>query len=94
MTVQTFYTPEEDQIVITRKQMVGGIVDYAKAMSNEGFHGTGDARFVATIPAVVIEHYCNTHGISFHEWTSNPEVRKRFLNDPEYSDLRIWKGTV
>jgi hypothetical protein len=43
---------------------------------------------------VVIEHYCNVKGITFQQWCNDPEVRRKFLNDPDYSDLRIWKGTV
>lgn len=92
--IKTTFTQGDDQIIVSREQQVGGIVDFAKAMHNEGYHGRSDAKFVATIPAVVIEHYCRIRGISFREWTSNEEVRRAFLNDPDYSDLRIWKGTV
>ncbi len=94
MTVYTKYTEQDDQIIITRAQNVGAIVDHAKALHNEGFHGRPDARLVATIPAVVIEHYCNTHGITYQQWCRDPDVRRRFLNDPDYGDLRIWKGKV
>lgn len=94
MTVQTFYKEEGDKLVITRAQNVGAIVDRNKALSNEGFTGRPDARVVASIPPVVIEHYCNVRGITLHQWMTDPEVRKRFLNDPDYADLRIWKGKV
>lgn len=94
MTIQTHYAHEDDKLVVHRVQNVAAIVDSAKALSNEGFHGRPDARVVARIPEVVIEHYLNTKGISMAEWCRNPEVRRKFLNDPDYSDLRIWKGTV
>lgn len=94
MTVQTFYKEEDDQLVITRTQNVGAHVDMVKALSNEGFTGRPDARVVASIPPVVIEHYCNVKGITLHQWCTDPEIRKRFLNDPDYADLRIWKGKV
>ncbi|MCA3039420.1 MAG: hypothetical protein ING37_02290 [Rhodocyclaceae bacterium] len=94
MTVQTFYKQEDDRIIVTRAQNVGAIVDRAKALSNEGFHGRPDARVVASIPPVVIEHYCNVKGITFQQWCTDPEIRKKFLNDPDYADLRIWKGKV
>lgn len=94
MTVQTSYKVEEDRIVVTRSQNVGAIVDRAKALSNEGFHGRPDARVVASIPNVVIEHYLTLQGKTLRDWTTDPGLRKKFLNDPDYADLRIWKGTV
>jgi len=94
MTVQTFYREEDDKLIVTRKQDVGAIVDYAKACHNEGFHGHSDARVVATIPQVVIEHYLNTRGKTLRDWMTDPELRRQFLNDPDYGDLRIWKGKV
>lgn len=94
MTVQTSYAFEDDKIIVHRTQNVGLIVDSAKALHNEGFHGRPDARVVARIPEVVIEAYINAKGISMQEWCRNPDVRRKFLNDPDYSDLRIWKGTV
>jgi hypothetical protein len=94
MTVQTSYKLEEDQIIVTRSQDVGAIVERAKALSNEGYHGRADARVVASIPPVVIEHYCNLKGVTFHQWCTDPGIRKAFLNDPDYADLRIWKGRI
>lgn len=92
MTVQTSYKLEEDRIVVTRSQNVGAIVDRAKALSNEGFHGRPDARVMASIPGVVIEHYLTLQGKTLRDWMTDPGLRKKFLNDPDYADLRIWKG--
>lgn len=94
MSVQTSYREEDDKIIVQRQQNVGAIVDYAKACHNEGFWGRPDARVVATIPQVVIEHYLNVRGKTLRDWTSDPELRKQFLNDPDYADLRIWKGRI
>lgn len=94
MTIQTHYTFEDDKTIVHRTQNVGAIVDYAKACHNEGFTGTKDIKVLATIPPVVIEHYLNVHGITMHQWCNDPDVRRKFLNDPDYGDLRIWKGKV
>ena len=94
MSIKTTYTEQDGKLIVTRSQNVGAIVDFAKAAHNEGMHGRPDARHVATIPGVVIEHYCNVRGITFRQWCTDPEVRRRFLNDPNYADLRIWKGKV
>lgn len=94
MGVTTQLTEEDGQIIVSRSQDVSAILDFAKAAHNEGKTGRDGGRYVATIPPVVIEHYCNTKGITFKQWVSDPEVRRRFLNDPDYSYLRIWKGKV
>lgn len=94
MTVQTTYTEEDDRLVVTRKQNVGQIVDFAKACHNEGFVGGPDHKVVATIPQVVIEHYLTTRGKTLRDWMTDAELRRQFLNDPDYGDLRIWKGRV
>ena len=41
-----------------------------------------------------IEHYLNVQGKTMHDWMTDPDLRKKFLNDPDYGDLRIWKGRV
>jgi hypothetical protein len=94
MSIQTTYTQEDDRIIVTRSQNVGAIVDRAKALSNEGFHGRPDARVVASIPPVVIEHFLNVQGKTMRDWLNDPGLRKKFLNDPDYADLRIWKGKL
>lgn len=94
MGVQTFYKEEDDKLIIQRKQDVSGIVDFAKACHNEGFVGGPDHKVVATIPQVVIEHYLNTRGKTLRDWMTDGDLRRQFLNDPDYGDLRIWKGRV
>lgn len=94
MSVQTTYKVEDDQIIVQRSQNVGVILDYAKACHNQGFHGGPDHKVVATIPQAVIEHYLNTRGKTLRDWMTDPDLRRQFLNDPDYGDLRIWKGRV
>lgn len=94
MTVFTKYSEQGDDIIVTRGQNVGAIVDYAKACHNEGFVGGPDHKVVATIPQVVIEHYLNTRGKTLRDWMTDGDLRRQFLNDPDYGDLRIWKGKV
>jgi hypothetical protein len=70
------------------------VLERAKALHNEGFHGSGEMKHAACIPNVVIEQYCNKHKISFQEWMANPEHIRRMLNDPDNSMFRIWPGRV
>jgi hypothetical protein len=90
----TWHDHGDEGAVIVRAQQVGAIVDQCKALSNEGFHGLSDFKHVARIPNVVVEHYCNTHGVSFQEFTRNPEHMRRIVNDPAFADLRIAPGKI
>ena len=80
--------------VVVREQYVGDIRDYCIARHNEGHHGASDMKLMASLPAVVIEHYCNVNGITFREWMKNPEHVKRMVNDPALADFRIAPGRM
>lgn len=83
-----------DKVIIERAQDVGDILREAKARSNEGLHGSNDLKHAMTIPNVILEAYCNTHGITFSELMANEDHIKNILNDPSLSHFRIWKGRV
>lgn len=79
---------------VLREQYVGDIRDYCIARHNEGLHGSSDFRLMASLPAVVIEHYCNVNQVSFREFMQNPEHVKRMVNDPALADFRIAPGRM
>lgn len=56
--------------------------------------GTKDVKHAARLPNVLIEQYCNTHGIGFDEFCQNKVHVKAMLNDPALSSFRIWPGRV
>lgn len=93
--IKTRYVDHDaDGFVVQREQNVGRIVDYAKALHNEGLHGSADMKLKMVIPSIVVEHYCNVHGITLREWISNPEHAKRMFNSPEFADLRVAPGAM
>jgi hypothetical protein len=92
--IKTTYAESDDALIVHREQNVGAIVDYAKARHNEGHHGFSDFQLKMVLPAVVVEHYCNFHQISFKEFMNNPEHVKRMNNSPEFSDLRVAPGRM
>ncbi len=81
-------------LVITRQQNVADHVDYCKARANEGLHGFPDFKLKASIPVLVVEHYCATNQITLREFVANPEHAKRIVNDPAFADLRIAPGRM
>jgi len=84
----------DEGFAVVREQYVGDIRDYCIARHNSGHHGTKDMRLMASFPAVVIEHYCNTHGVTFREFMNNPDHAKRMVNDPALADFRIAPGVM
>lgn len=84
----------DDGAVVVREQYVGDIRDNCIARRNEGYHGTKDFRLMASLPPVLIEHYCNVNQITFREFMHNPEHVKRMVNDPALADFRIAPGRM
>ena len=66
----------------------------AQAMQAAGLHGSKDMRLAASVPAVLVERYCNQAGIDMAEFNSSHDHKKRLLNDPALAAFRIWPGRV
>jgi len=92
--VRTGYVEEGDDVHIVREQLTGPILDACAELRNSGMHGSKDMRHVASVPHVVVEHYCNVNGIDLREFMANPEHARRLLNSPEFSDFRVAPGRV
>lgn len=85
-----------DEIAVERRGDAKGVAELTKKMHNEGWGSTpsGDMKYAASIPDVIIEKYCNDHQITFEELMSNPDHARRMLNDPDLAAFRVWKGRV
>lgn len=92
--VKTVIALEDGALVTGTVQDCTAIIDNAKAMHNEGHHGSSDMRLAARVPFVVVEKYCNDKGITFQEFSQQEMHKVAFLNDPDYRSLRVWGGRV
>lgn len=92
--VESYIAEEDGKVITGTVQDMTPYAERAKAMSNEGLHGSKDLRHLASLPFAAIETYCNVNGISYQEWSTNPAHIKRMLQDPSLSDFRIHKGAV
>ena len=88
------YIPETDTTAVERIQDCEPILDTTTALRNEGIVGSNEMRHAATFPAVVVETYCNTRGITFAEFMQNTDHVAAMLRDPDLSGFRIWKGRI
>lgn len=84
----------DDTVVVASVEDVEPLLDYTKAMHNEGHHGSNDMKFAGSIPNVLIEDYCTKAGITYEEWCQNKDHVKRLLNDPAIGHFRVWKGRI
>lgn len=66
----------------------------AKAMQAAGQFGGSEMRLAASVPAVLVERYCNQAGIDMAEFNASQKHKKRLLNDPALAHFRIWPGRV
>ena len=93
--LKTFIGMQGGDLITGSSQDCTPIAEMAKAIHNSGYEGPSkDMKWAASIPNVLIEHYCNTAGISMHEFSRSQEHKKRLLTDPANADFRIWRGQI
>jgi len=92
--LRTFAKLEGDNLITGSVQDCTPYMERAKALHNEGFHGSKDMRLAATIPDVLVEKYCNDNGITFQEFMRDKTHIKRMCNDPALKAFRVWPGRI
>ena len=90
------WSENSEGLVVERKQVgIADHIDYCQARQNEGFHGpSSDFKLKASIPAILVEHYCQQHGITIKEFLGNQEHIRRMVNDPDLAYFRIAPGRM
>lgn len=91
--LQTVIALQDGALVTGTVQDCDPIAESAKALAQAGNHGK-DLRHVARVPKVFIERYLHEAGISYAEFASNPEHKRRLLMDPRIAHFRVWPGAV
>lgn len=92
--VTSYMAAEDGKIITGTVQDCTPILEDAQARHKAGAIGSSDMRHAARIPTSVIEQYCNTNGITYEEWMTNPVHMRRMLTDPDLSGFRIWTGST
>lgn len=93
--IQETWSENSDGLVIERKQTgIADHIDYCQARANEGFHGAKDFQLKASIPSILVEHYCQQKGITLREFMGNREHIRAVVNDPSLSLFRIAPGRM
>jgi len=92
MRLETRIFTQDDRLVIGRSQDCTPIAEDAVRRHNDGLHGTSDVKHAARIPNVIVEKYCNDHGVTFQDFMADPVHIKRLVQHPDNAMFRIWKG--
>lgn len=70
------------------------IRDACVLLHNEGRHGSKEMRYYGEVTPFMLQKYCDKNGVTWDQAMQNPEHFRRILNDPENSDMRVWKGRI
>lgn len=88
---------EEGGLLIHSVQDVEPILEANKALQvsgHDGYSGERERRRVATIPAIVRQHFLTTEGWDPWQPQRYPEKMAQLLNDPDWAWLRTAPGRV
>lgn len=70
-------------------------VNHAKELHNTGKTTTGMGdKHVASIPIPVLTDWAQKRGKTFSDMMQDQNLMKQFLEDPDNSVFRIWKGAL
>lgn len=92
--VTRYFDHGDEGGVVVREQLVGPVVDVCKELHHAGLHGTKDRKHVASVPVIVIEHFCKVRGITLSTFMRDQHLKRQFLDSPEFADFRIWPGRM
>lgn len=70
------------------------IVDAVKERHNAGHFGASDFRYYGEVTGFMLQSYCDKTGVTWDEAMRDPSHFRRILNDPENSNMRVWKGRI
>jgi hypothetical protein len=74
---------------------VSDAIERAQALHKEGFHQTGMGdKHVASIPISLLTEWAQKRGKTFADVMQDDDLMKAFLEDPDNSFCRIWKGKL
>lgn len=70
-------------------------VELAKELHNIGAHTTGMGdKHVASIPVQALVEWAQARGKTYADMMQDNQLMKQFLEDPDNSVFRIWKGAL
>lgn len=86
------YEEEGDTLIIENSQDCSPIIqDVVKLRDNAKGE---DMWHLGRIPAIIVEKYCNTVGITFRDFMQDKTHINRIMNDADYKHFRVFEGAL
>lgn len=89
------YDAHDDQAYIQRVQDVSSVLDHNREKRDSHNRYKSEVfNHKARIPTTIAEQWCKAQGLKYSEFLSNPDILKRFLNDPDNAPWLTIKGRI
>lgn len=94
--IDTILHDDGEKLAIERIADVQPVLDEVAEIKKHtnGMSATREIAHVGRIPGIIIEQYCNEHGIDFYTFMNEDVHIHRILTDANYSRFRIWEGRL
>ena len=98
-TTTTMHDTGNDEVTLVKEYKMSDIkkvTDYSKAMASAGAtENSQGEKLVASVHPAVLIAWLNARGLTMGEFMSGgTTLAKQFLEDPDNSQFRIWKGKI
>ena len=92
--MDTKFHKQDGKFIVENKQDVEPFIRQAAVDRETLGEVPGLGYKIGTIPAVVIQDYLNTVGITFEEFMKDDTHIYRIMSDPDYKKFRVWEGKL
>lgn len=94
-SVKKWHEEADGSVVLQSTTDVTRSVEAAKERHNLGLHTTGMGdKHAASIPVPVLDMWARQRGKTFGDVMRDERLMRAFLQDPDQSVWRIWKGQI
>lgn len=93
--IETKIHSSNGELQIERVADVQGVLDRAANLRSQGRTKTAMGDYhLGTIPAIIIEQYCNQVGITWHDFCVDDTHVNRILTNSDFKHFRVFEGSI
>lgn len=70
------------------------LADHCKALHNAGAGNGKNEKLAMRVDGFFILDWCNKRGVTWAEFFRDRRLQEQFIEDPDLSMFRVWKGKV
>lgn len=92
MKISERITADGTRLTVRQTHDWNPVLDQARMLRDAGKGVRGESRLVARIPRKLMVEWAKEAGVSLDDHDAMQDVMARKLNDPAYSQFRVWEG--